>query len=114
MIQHPAALTFLDQKDDSNINEVLAKINVQLDELMVSPNSSLVGGQICDVEVRSNRAFLVIALRRANGNLVTQPPPNTPIEAGDTILVMGHRGDIPAIAEDFSPKRKMRYRGTRH
>jgi len=115
MVKHPAALDFLDRNDGSNnLNEMLLKFNIQLDELAVSATSNLVGAQIRDVEVRGNRAFLVIALRRADGTLLSPPTPSTPLEAGDTIIVMGHRGDIPAIAEDFSLKRQMRYRGARH
>jgi len=115
MVKHPAALDLLDRNDgSSSLNEMLSKINIQVDELVVSATSNLIGGQIRDVEVRGNRAFLVIALRRADGTLLTSPPTTTPIQAGDTIIVMGHRGDIPAIAEDFSLKRQMRYRGARH
>lgn len=115
MIKYPTALDFLDRNDGSStFNEMLSKMDIQLDELTISETSILVGNLIRDVEIHSKRAFLVVALRRANGTLVPHPPGITPIHAGDTIIVMGHRGDIPTIAADFSLKRQMRYRGARH
>jgi voltage-gated potassium channel len=115
MITHPAALDFLDQNDGgANLNEVLSKLDVQIDELAVPPDSHLAGGTIGDVEVRGKGTFIVIALRQANGETIIHPTHATPIEAGDTIIVMGHRGDIPKFAQHYSLKRQMQYRGARH
>jgi len=115
MIKHPAALDWLDRNDGSNsINELLGQMDIQLDELAVPEGSAIIGGMIRDVEVRGNKAFLIVALRRADGLLLRTPPSTTLICIGDTIIVMGHRGDIPSIAADFSLKRQMRYRGARH
>lgn len=114
MIKHPAALDLLDRNDGSStLNELLGRLEIQLDELAVPAQSPLIGGIIRDVEVRGDRAFLIVALRRADGTLLQSPPSTTPIHVGDTLIVMGHQGDIPSIAADFSLKRQMRYRGAR-
>ncbi|MBE9102134.1 potassium channel protein, partial [filamentous cyanobacterium LEGE 07170] len=45
---------------------------------------------------------------------LTHPPNQTVLRGGDTIILMGHRGDIPRLAANHSLRRQMRYRGTRH
>lgn len=115
MITHPAALDFLDQNDGgSNLNELLAKLDVQIDELAIPPESHLIGGTIGDVEVRGKGTFIVVALRCADGSTIIHPAPHTPLSVGDTLILMGHRGDIPKFAQHYTLRRQMRYRGSRH
>jgi len=112
LITHPAALDFLDQNDGrSNLNELLANLDVQIDELVIPQGSPLNGATISDVEVRGKGTFIVIALRRAIGETMIHPVPTTLLTAGDIIIVMGHRGDIPQFANFYTLKRQMRYRG---
>lgn len=114
LITHPTTLDFLDRNDGrSNLNELLAQIDVQLDELAIPDGSSLVGGTIGDVEVRGKGTFIVVALQRANGETIIHPDRHTPLLAGDVVIVMGHRGDIPKFARQLATKHHMRYRGTR-
>jgi len=58
MITHPAAMDFLQQDNGRNtLNELLAQIDVQMDELAIPTNSSLVNHTINDIEVRGKGAF---------------------------------------------------------
>ncbi|NJP08315.1 MAG: potassium channel protein [Leptolyngbyaceae cyanobacterium RU_5_1] len=112
MITHPAALDFLDQDNArENLNELLAQINVQIDELAILPESNLVGSSISSVEVRGKGTFIVVALRKSDGSTIIHPSHETVLEAGDTLIVMGHRGDIPKFAKHHALKRQMMYRG---
>lgn len=114
MINHPAALDLLEQNDGrSTLNELLAQLEVQLEELVIPANSLLAGGPISDVEVRGRGAFIVVALRRADGTTVTSPAHETILAEGDTLIVMGRRGDIPKFAQHLALKRQMRYRGAK-
>jgi len=115
MITHPAAIDFLDQNDGrSTLSELLAEIDVQIDELAIPKGSPLVGGMVSDIEVRGKGTFIVVALRRADGSTFIHPSHSTIIEQGDTVILMGHRGDIPKFAEHYALKRQLRYRGSRH
>lgn len=114
MISHPAALDFLEQNDGSStLNELLSQLEVQLEELAIPTDSFLVGNPISDIEVRGKGAFIVVALRRADGTTYTSPPHETILAGGDTLIVMGRRGDIPKLAQHFALKRQMRYRGAK-
>ncbi|MEN9263925.1 MAG: TrkA C-terminal domain-containing protein, partial [Gloeomargarita sp. GMQP_bins_44] len=108
-------LDFLDRNDGrSTINEILGEIHLRMDELLVPEGCVLIDQTIADVEVRGERAFIVVALRRADGTLIEDPEPETVIQAGDTLIVVGHRGDIPHLTRKFALRRQMQYRGTRH
>jgi voltage-gated potassium channel len=115
MITHPAAIDFLDQNDGrSTLSELLAEIDVQLDELVVPAGSPLVGKLVSDLEVRGRGTFIVVALRHSNGTIFVHPDHSAVIAEGDTVILMGHRGDIPKFAEHYALKRQLRYRGAKH
>ncbi|MBD2465454.1 potassium channel protein [Oscillatoria sp. FACHB-1407] len=114
MITHPAALDLLDPNDGrSNLNELLAQIDVQIDELAIAKGSPLIGGIISDLEIQGKGTFIVVALRRADGRNIIHPEHQTPLLEGDTVIVMGHRGDIPRFAEYYRLRRQTRYRGVK-
>ncbi|MDX2231157.1 MAG: potassium channel protein [Leptolyngbyaceae cyanobacterium bins.349] len=114
MITHPASLDFLDQSNGrETLNELLAQINVQLDELVIPANSDLMGASIGTVEVRGRGSFIIVALRRAEGETIVHPSQDIFLHEGDTLIVMGHRGDIPQFAKHHALKRQMQYRGAK-
>ncbi|MDX2213382.1 MAG: potassium channel protein [Oculatellaceae cyanobacterium bins.114] len=112
MITHPAALDLLDPNDGrSNLNELLAQIDVQIDELAITKGSPLLGSTISEIEIQGKGTFIVIALRRADGSNIIHPDHRTPLLDGDTVIVMGHRGDIPRFARYYRLRRQTWYRG---
>ncbi len=114
IIKHPAALDFLEQSEGgTTLNELLKQIDVQVDELAIATDSPLIGGTVSDLEIRGKGTFIVVALRRADGSTLTHPNPSLPLLDGDTVIVMGHRGDIPKFAQTYALKRQLRYRGAR-
>jgi voltage-gated potassium channel len=113
MITHPASIDFLDQNDGgSTLNELLSRFDIQLDELAITAGSSLSGRSIEDIEVRGRGAFIIMALRRADGTTINHPDHTTPVLEGDTVIVMGHRGDIPKFAQRYTLQRQTKYRGS--
>ncbi|MBM0741958.1 potassium channel protein [Phormidium sp. CLA17] len=114
MITHPATLDFLEQDDGRNsLNELLAQIDVQVEELAISLGSNLAGATIGSVQVRGKGTFIVVALRKAIGSTIINPDQEAFLEEGDTLIVMGHLGDIPKFARHHAAKRQMQYRGTK-
>lgn len=114
MITHPASLDFLEQSNgQETLNELLAPIKVQLDELVIPPHSELVGASVGTIEVRGRGAFIIVALRRAEGETIIHPGQDLFLHEGDTLIVLGHRGDIPQFAKHYALKRQMQYRGAK-
>jgi voltage-gated potassium channel len=110
IIRHPAALSFLEETvDGSSLNELLSQIDVQVDELTVPPRSPLLGNTISMVQVRGEGTFIVVALRKSDGSTIVNPSPDVLLDEGDTVIVMGHKGDIPKFAHHYALKRQMRW-----
>jgi voltage-gated potassium channel len=109
MITHPAALNFLDQDDGrSSLNELLASVDIQVDELRVTAHSPMVGVTIRDIEVRGKGTFIIVALQRSDGTTLTHPQPEILLEINDTLIVMGHRGDLPKLVSRYVISTKRR------
>jgi len=114
LITHPNTIEFLDQSEErTRLNELLAQIDVQVDELTIPPHSPLVGKTVSDLEVRGKGTFLVVALRKPNGDIVTHPDHGLPLVAHDVVIVLGHRGDIPQFNQMFKLREQKLYRGAR-
>lgn len=112
LITHPNTIEFLDQNEErTRLNELLAQIDVQVDELAVPANSPLVGRSIADLEIRGKGTFIVVALRRREGDLLTHPSHEEILQSGDTVIVLGHTGDIPQFSRLYEMKRLPRHRG---
>lgn len=114
LITHPNTIEFLDQGEErGRLNELLAQIDVQVDELTIPADSPLVGKTIGDLEVRGKGTFIVVALRKPNGEMITHPSHEIPLVAKDVVIVLGHRGDIPKFTRLFKVNSQIRYRGAR-
>jgi voltage-gated potassium channel len=114
LITHPSAVDFLsDMAAGDGLNELLAELDIQLNELPIGQDSSLIGGTIGDIEVRGKGTFITVALRRANGEVMIHPGRDTYLAKGDTVILMGHQGDMPNFAQRNTLKQQMRYRGAR-
>lgn len=112
LITNPSAVDFLSELEgQANLNEVLAELDIQIQEMPIK--DGLVGGTIGDVEVRGKGTFIIVALRRADGELIVHPGHNLFLAKGDKLLLMGHQGDMPNFARQDALKREMRYRGAR-
>lgn len=111
LITRPTAVDFLDCEQRDYLDEILGQINLQLEELSLSPISPFVGKTIAQLEVKGKGSFMVIAIRRRDGILIKKPQSATILMEGDCLIVMGHQGEIPKLAIVNQPKTKMRYRG---
>ena len=113
LITRPSAIEFLENKEERDyLDEILGQINVQLDELLIPSGSPLIGKTVSKLEVKGNRAFIIVALRRQDGTVLRNPSAKVILEAGDRVIVMGHQGDAPRFARTHELKSKMRYRGS--
>lgn len=115
LITRPTTTDFLTEKDErSYINDLLTQIHVQMAELAVPEGSAMIRRTIKEVEIRGKGTFIIVALRRANGELVLQPEAGLMLAAGDALVILGHEGDIPQFAQNYElDRQKLRYRGAK-
>ena len=108
MIMHPVTLDFLDQEEDRNtLNELLARVDVQVDEVAIAPNSPLINGTIGGLEEQGKGTFIVVALRKASGEMYIHPARHERLESDDSLIVMGHRGDLPRVVQRYVVRRQV-------
>ncbi len=114
LISHPNAVNFIAQDDGrANLNELLAEIDIQVNELNVSPDSALLNRTIGDLESHSQGTFIVVALKRAKGTIIVHPTHQEVLQENDTVMIMGHQGDMPNFAQRSAMKSQLRYRGAK-
>ena len=73
----------------------------RMEEIEVSPICEGVGKTIADV----GGPALIVAIRHPDGELETQPPPQTVFNAGDLIIAMGAPAAVERLERMFQPPR---------
>ena len=64
-------------------------LDVDIEQLEVSAGSSLGGHSLAELRIRSELKVIVLAIRRANGEMMFNPPAEAVIEPRDYLIVMG-------------------------
>ncbi|GAB6183972.1 potassium channel family protein [Thermodesulfovibrio hydrogeniphilus] len=64
-------------------------LEIQIEEIEVSPNSSLVGKTIAQSGIGKDLGIIVIGIRRAEGRMKFNPTSQTLIKEGDILIVVG-------------------------
>lgn len=73
-------------------------LKFRLEEQSVSPNSPLAGATIRTSQIRDRTGALVLAIRRPEGDFLTNPSPDTTITAGDVLISVGTAEQLATLA----------------
>ena len=71
-----------------------------MEEIRIPENSELVGMELMASGLRSNYDLIVVAIKRAEGTMVFNPPPQEVFHAGDTLVVIGAVGNLSRFGQD--------------
>lgn len=82
----------------SQLNEGLRQIGVELGDIDLRADSPLIGGRVGDLQNTVSSGFVVVGIKRANGDMLRAPAPEVELTAGDTLVILAHRETIPKIA----------------
>jgi len=75
-----------------------------MEEFLLDANTSpCVGQSLRDARLRSRSGALVLAIRRADGNLIAGPMAEAMLEAGDTLICMGTAEQLRSLNQILSP-----------
>ena len=66
-----------------------AGLKVVIEQVRVSGESDLVSKSIRELQIGRQFGVIVLAIRKGDGEMVFNPPPDTPISADDYLIVMG-------------------------
>jgi len=74
-------------------------IDLQMEELLVSPESELVSLDLIESKIRPRFNLIVIAIKKESGDMVFNPGPKEVIDANDTLLAVGTKLNLEEIKE---------------
>lgn len=74
-------------------------IDLQMEELLVSPGSELCELDLIDSKIRPRFNLIIIAIKKGSGEMVFNPGPKEVINAHDTLLAVGKKSNLNEIKE---------------
>lgn len=112
MVMRPGAAELLAKGSLGHVlRDELLKLGLEIAELRITAQSSLVSRTVGEIEVRGNRGFLIVGIRRRDGSVVVNPDASEPLAEDDTVVVVGHPQDLPELRARFELEPKIVYRG---
>jgi len=78
---------------------VRGNIDLQLEQLAVTAASAFVGKNLMESRIRQDFDLIVVAIKRASGDLVFNPGPKELVLEGDTLITVGRPADLARITE---------------
>lgn len=90
-ILHPAVLDSLD------LAQRTGHLEVQVEELLLRKGCVVCGRPLSEARLRERFGVLIVALRRANREVVFNPSDDTAPSENDTLVVMGRRPELDRL-----------------
>jgi len=70
-----------------------------MEEVAVGTTSSMIGLPLKESGIRQKYGLIVVAIKRADGEMLFNPSPSAPVLAGDTLILIGMRKHLEALEE---------------
>ncbi len=83
LLLRPNVLDFIDAAFGTE------RLDVEIGEVRIEANSSLVGKKLGDAAIRQQADVIILGVKPAEGALLFNPAPETVIRASDTLIVIG-------------------------
>ena len=84
----PNVLDFIDTAIGST------RLDVEIEEVPVAEGSPVVGKALGDSLIQRQEGVIVLALKRSDGVMAFNPPPDSVIRAGDCLIAIGEGGKL--------------------
>lgn len=89
----PHLINFLDSVTN------IGKANIILEEVLVPPNSKILGKHLKDLQIPAKTGFIVFAIKRTDETIQFNPGPGDSLKANDSILVVGNYDNINKLTD---------------
>jgi voltage-gated potassium channel Kch len=108
MVLFPETARFIRGSDRMlDFEKGLRNLGLDLEVVVAAERSIADGATIAELEERAKGAFFVVQINHRNGEVFTRPPPETRVQAGDGLLVVG-RGAGPVSSIFSAPAARPR------
>jgi voltage-gated potassium channel len=95
----PHVLSFLDVASAFAGN---GDLQIETEQLQINEKSALCGRTLEQAHVRQTYGLIVLALRKAAGDMLFNPDGNTRIDSGDVLIAMGERSKLKRLGEELT------------
>jgi voltage-gated potassium channel len=111
MITHPSAEALLNDSDSMRLlNEQMLQIGMELGEIAVTPESDLAGAAIMNLDLHETE-IIIVAIRKADGEIRRSPHRTSVLEPGDSLMVVGRHEDLPRSLRRLPAPTPLTFRG---
>lgn len=77
-----------------------AHLDLSMEQVRITPGSPLVGRSLVEANIRQKFGVIVVAIRRMEGAMEFNPPPEASLRAGDELVVLGRPEQVKALEEE--------------
>ena len=77
------------------------ELSLFMEEFIVSKQSKIIGFSLKEADIRKKSNVIVVAIRKPGKEICFNPDPETKIEVGDTLLVLGNGKGIQDFKKNF-------------
>ncbi len=91
MVLRPSVINFLEMAMHGE------NLSLQMEELELTPQSSLPGKNLIESELRPRFNLIIIAIKNQNGAMNYNPKAEVELQVGDTLIVVGTKADLEAV-----------------
>jgi voltage-gated potassium channel len=95
-VLRPTVLGFMDLAMRGDIE------SLQMEELTISPESSVAGQDLVESHLRQRFDVIVIGIKKADGKLLFNPQPQALLEAGDTLILVGGKQNLADMQHELT------------
>ena len=88
----PHVLQFLDFTTQEGVE-------VEIEQVRLTEKSAFAGRTLAEVDLRHQSGVVVLAIRRASGEMLFNPPPDAKMSAGDHLIAMGETRHLQKLEQ---------------
>jgi voltage-gated potassium channel len=70
---------------------------LQIEEVQIAPGSRLVGASVRDSQIRQDLGLIIVAIKRAAGEMLFNPAPDAVMGPGDILITLGPRQQLDEL-----------------
>ena len=96
-ILRPTVTTFLDLAFTHD------RKDIQMEEIPVGENSTLVGKMLKDSGIRQNFNLIIIAIKKSDGDMLFNPSFEATINGSETLIAVGESGNLEKLGKLLNP-----------
>lgn len=81
--------------------------DIQMEEMPVNPTSKLINVALQDSGIRKELDLIIVAVKKAPGDMFFNPSSQTRLEAGDTVIAIGEKQNLERLEILLNPRHQI-------